>query len=83
MLARSGTRIWVPPDKTVLETLEAQSIDVSHSCREGLCGACETRVLSGTSEHRDFVLSRAEMDEGNKMMICRSRSFTPELQLDL
>jgi len=26
-------------------------IDAPHSCREGVCGSCETRVISGVPDH--------------------------------
>ncbi|MBC5781358.1 oxidoreductase [Ramlibacter sp. USB13] len=82
-LARSGRSVQVPAGQTILETLEACGIDVPYSCREGVCGACETRVLRGTPEHRDMLLSEAERAAGRTMMVCCSGSVGPELELDL
>lgn len=82
-LVRSGREITVPPELSVLEALERCGIDAPSSCREGLCGACETRVLAGTPEHRDLVLSDAEKAAGQTMMICCSRAVSPRLELDL
>lgn len=82
-LGRGGPCLEVPPGTTILQTLEAHGVAVTSSCREGLCGACETRVLEGTPDHRDFVLSPAQRAEGRTMMVCCSRSLTPGLTLDL
>ncbi len=83
VLARSGHRLPVPAGQTVLDTLLAAGLDPMHSCREGVCGTCETRVLRGTPDHRDLVLGDAEKAAGDRMMICCSGALTPELELDL
>lgn len=83
VLARSGRRLPVPPGQTVLEALLAAGLEPMYSCREGVCGTCETRVLRGTPDHRDLVLSDAEKASGHRMMICCSGALTPELELDL
>jgi ferredoxin-NADP reductase len=80
---RSGISATVAPEKTVLDTLEEAGVDVPNSCREGICGTCETRVLCGTPDHRDSLLSAAEQESGATMMICVSRARSAELVLDL
>ncbi len=80
---RSGISATVTPEKTVLDTLEEAGVDVPNSCREGICGTCETRVLCGTPDHRDSLLSAAEQESGATMMICVSRARSAELVLDL
>lgn len=80
-LARSGRSIEVGPDETVLEALLSKGIDVDYSCREGTCGTCIARVLSGRVEHRDKLLSASERE--THILICCSRATTPELTLDL
>lgn len=82
-LARSGQSFDVPPDQSILEVLLAQGVPVFNSCREGMCGSCETPVLAGQPEHRDRVLSPDERAAGNTMMICVSRCRGEELTLDL
>ncbi|MFO6136387.1 PDR/VanB family oxidoreductase, partial [Pseudomonas aeruginosa] len=59
-LARSGTSIEVPSGKSLLDALLEAGVAVDCSCREGVCGSCETRVLEGEPEHRDGVLTKAE-----------------------
>ena len=83
VLARSGREIAVRKGETILEALLNASIDVSYSCEQGVCGACETKFLSGTPEHRDSVLTEAERAASEVMMVCVSRSRTERLVLDL
>ncbi len=72
-LKDSGLVLPVPADQTLLATLRAANIDVQSDCEEGLCGSCEVPVLAGSVDHRDRVLTRAEREAGNKMMVCCSR----------
>lgn len=82
-LAKSGKEIAVPAGATLLDTLLAAGIDADHSCMEGVCGACETRVLEGCPDHRDSVLSAGERAENKVMMICVSGCKGDRLTLDL
>jgi ferredoxin-NADP reductase len=79
----SELTLTVPPGQTILQVVEAAGLDVLTSCREGTCGTCETRVLEGTPDHRDHVLSPEDRASGEMMMICCSRSRSPRLVLDL
>lgn len=83
VLARSGKRLPVLPGQTVLDAVIAAGVEPLYSCREGVCGTCETRVLCGSPDHRDLVLGDAERAAGDRMMICCSGALTPELELDL
>lgn len=82
-LRRSGRRIEVRPEQTILEAVEAAGVAAPFACRTGTCGTCATKVLVGTPEHRDTVLSDAERDRAGLMCICVSRASSPELVLDL
>lgn len=82
-LASTGQTYTVPPDKSILEVLEANDIPVDFSCREGTCGTCEVTVLRGTPDHRDFVLDDEERAGGETMMLCVSRCLSERLELDL
>lgn len=82
-LARSGRVVEVRPDQTILEAVLAAGVSVASSCRNGVCGTCETRVLAGEPDHRDLILSEAEKAAGDTMMICCSRAKSPRLTLDL
>ncbi|MEV5515511.1 PDR/VanB family oxidoreductase [Streptomyces flaveolus] len=80
---RSGLTVSVGADTSVLEAVEAAGLSVPSSCRDGICGTCETRVLAGAPDHRDFLLSEAEHSTGETMMICVSRCASDRLVLDL
>lgn len=82
-LARDGRSLPVAQGQSILEALIAVGIEPPNSCRQGICGTCETRVLAGTPDHRDLVLSEAEKAAGDRMMICCSGAKTPTLELDL
>lgn len=82
-LRRSGLKLQVGADCTLLQALEAAGIQVLSSCRTGTCGTCEVDVLEGRPDHRDDVLSDAEREAGASLMPCVSRSLTPRLVLDL
>ena len=73
-LARSGKEFTVPPEKSVLEVMEENGTRVLSSCRAGLCGTCETRIISGEVEHRDAALTQEDKDAGDVMMVCVSRA---------
>ncbi|MEB3370510.1 PDR/VanB family oxidoreductase [Saccharopolyspora mangrovi] len=81
-LKTSGVRVEVEPAESILDAMVRHRIDAPSSCREGTCGTCETRVLSGTPDHRDSVLTPAEQAAGDYMMICVSRALGPEIELD-
>jgi vanillate O-demethylase ferredoxin subunit len=83
VLAKSGREFVVAPGKTILDTLLDAGLDVAYSCMEGVCGTCETKVLEGTPEHRDLILTEAERAAGKVMMICCSGSKSERLVLDL
>ena len=82
-LARSHRVLEVPRDRSVLQVLRANGVDVASACEEGVCGTCEVRVLDGIPEHRDMLLNDAEKAAGRSMMTCVSRARTPRLVLDL
>lgn len=82
-LASSGEVLTVPADRSILTVVEEAGVPVLFSCREGICGTCETTVLSGRPDHRDSVLTDEERAAGDVMMICVSRSCSPRLVLDL
>ena len=82
-LARSGRVLQVPAGTSILDTLLDAGVNVPYSCMEGVCASCETRVLAGVPDHRDAILSRAERDANDRMMICCSGARTPRLVLDL
>ncbi|MCC5579173.1 MULTISPECIES: cytochrome P450/oxidoreductase [Microtetraspora] len=82
-LARSGRTVRVREDQRIIEAVREAVPGLSYDCEKGYCGACETRVLAGTPEHRDSLLTPEERESGRTMMICVGRSTSPRLVLDL
>ncbi|MBO4209139.1 cytochrome P450/oxidoreductase [Micromonospora echinofusca] len=82
-LARTGRTVRVPADRRLIEVLRETLPGLSYDCEKGYCGACETRVLAGTPEHRDSLLTDEERATGQTMMICVGRSASDRLVLDL
>jgi ferredoxin-NADP reductase len=82
-LRKSGKEYMIPEGRTILEVLVEDGVDIMYSCQEGVCGACETIVVSGTPDHRDGILTDAERVASKTMMICCSGSKSPRLVLDL
>jgi ferredoxin-NADP reductase len=80
---RSGVTVTVPPGKSIIEVLEENGVSVLTSCLEGVCGTCETAVLSGTPDHRDSLLTQEEREANEYMMICVGRALSDRLELDL
>ncbi|WP_224766891.1 PDR/VanB family oxidoreductase [Janibacter melonis] len=79
----TGERVAVPPGTSVLDALVEAGHDMPSSCTEGICGTCETGVISGEIDHRDFLLTDEEKASGCTMCICVSRCRSAELVLDL
>ena len=72
-LARTGETLDVPADRSILRALQERGVAVLTACGEGNCGSCETRVLAGSIEHRDVLLTPSQRAQGDRMMVCVSR----------
>jgi ferredoxin-NADP reductase len=79
----SNIRIKVAPGQSILDALEGAGVSPPHTCRDGVCGSCETQIIEGVAEHRDSVLTAEERSANESLMICVSRSRTAVLVLDL
>jgi ferredoxin-NADP reductase len=83
VLAESGRTLTVGPETSILQALLDAGIDHDHDCTEGICGTCETKVIDGEVDHRDYVLTQREKDAGDCMMVCVSRACGNRLVLGL
>jgi ferredoxin-NADP reductase len=83
VLSRSGRRLTVPADRTLLEVLEAAGAAVEAMCRGGACGRCATAVLAAEGElvHADVYLDASERQR--TIMPCVSRLKGGCLTVDL
>jgi ferredoxin-NADP reductase len=80
-IASTGQIFDVPAGRSIVEVLRAAGVPVETSCEDGFCGTCLTRYVDGDPVHRDAVLGESERK--NFVMICRARSRSPMLVLDL
>lgn len=51
------------PDNTLLADLEAQGIPIEYHCREGYCGACRCKLISGEVDYTVDPLAFIDDDE--------------------
>jgi vanillate O-demethylase ferredoxin subunit len=82
-LKGSGRVFQIPPGKTILDVLLEAGEDPIHDCKRGDCGICQTTVIEGIPDHRDYILSESEKASNKVMQICISRAKTKRLVLDL
>lgn len=82
-LLRTGVSFATDSSKSLLHALLERGVACDYACQEGVCGACETRVISGHVLHADSVLSSSEQSSMRKMMPCVSHASGGKLVLDL
>lgn len=80
---KSRKAFTVPAGQSILDALEENGLPVLGSCRKGVCGTCEVRVLAGDPEHLDSVMDDAEKEALRVMYPCVSRATTPGLVLNI
>ncbi|TYL47256.1 PDR/VanB family oxidoreductase [Marinomonas sp. IMCC 4694] len=79
----TGEILHVAADESMFEVLDKHGVFVPVSCESGVCGSCQTGVVSGVPDHRDVFLTDKEHQAGKLVMPCCSRALTPVLELDL
>ena len=82
-LKSSGRIFEIRAGKTILDVLIEAGEDPIHDCKRGDCGICQTAVIEGIPDHRDYILSESERASNKVMQICISRAKTKRLVLDL
>ncbi|WP_432119809.1 2Fe-2S iron-sulfur cluster-binding protein [Streptomyces sp. bgisy032] len=79
---RRRTATVLPHDPALLDALLRTHPDVPYACREGVCGSCRAKVLSGqVTADRQHALDEADLAAGYTL-VCRARPRTPEITLD-
>jgi len=71
-LAKSGTELHIPANKSATDVLNESGIAVDVKCSDGLCGVCKCGLITGDVEHRDFVLSGKQRESA--IILCQSRA---------
>jgi len=82
-LQRSRRTFQVAASESLLKAVVAHGAPIISSCGEGVCGTCEVRVLRGTPQHLDSVMSDEDKDSLGVMYPCVSRALSEELVLDI
>lgn len=73
-MPQAGRIIPVKPGQTLLAAALASGIEYPHSCRSGRCGACKSRLSSGSVTllpHTRFSLTEEEKAAG-LILACRA-----------
>ncbi|MFD8524895.1 2Fe-2S iron-sulfur cluster-binding protein [Streptomyces capillispiralis] len=79
---RRRTAAVLPQDPSLLDALLRADPDVPYACREGVCGSCRARVVSGqVTADRQFALDEGERAAGFTL-VCRARPRTAEVVVD-
>lgn len=73
---------WQAGDPNLLEVAESSGINPDFSCRKGVCGACKTKIKSGTVVYRTQPTAEHSIDEA--LICCAVPAKNTELlELDL
>lgn len=49
--------------RTILEVIEQQQPDINYQCREGYCGACRCKLITGTIQYLNEPLAFVRQGE--------------------
>lgn len=72
-IQNSGHQFQVRPSQTVLEAAIEAGINLPYGCRNGACGACKGKVISGKLMHDDYqgsAMTDAELAAGQALFCC-------------
>lgn len=67
------TSIESNPSNTLLETMEQAGLEPEYNCRDGHCGACRCKLVSGEVEYVGFAMAYTQENE-ILPCICRAKS---------
>ncbi len=64
--------VEVPEDHYILQTAEAQGVNLPYACRNGACTTCAVRVLQGEIHQPEAMGISAELKEQGYALLCVS-----------
>jgi len=82
-LQKSGKKIQVAADKSILDAMLEAGVDAPFGCRTGTCKSCAVKVLAGQPDHKDVVLTSTEREVKRLMCPCVSRATSNQLVIDI
>lgn len=72
-IQNSGHSFEVRPSQTVLAAAIEADIHIPYGCRNGACGSCKAKLVSGKVMHDDYqnsAMTDAELAAGNTLLCC-------------
>jgi len=81
MFSHSGVTHSVSPDETLLEGAERNGLLIPSGCRQGVCGTCATRLLSGKVQMDAEEVLTDELRAEGFILPCVSRPLS-DITLD-
>jgi ferredoxin-NADP reductase len=81
---QNDREVRVRRNRTLLDALKDEGVDMMWDCLRGECGLCAVRVveLAGELDHRDVFLSPDEHAAGDTIVTCVSRAVGGALVID-
>ncbi|MEB3051925.1 PDR/VanB family oxidoreductase [Mycolicibacter sp. MYC123] len=76
-LARSGRLLLIPADRSALDVMLDADPTTACSCRQGFCGTCKVKVVSGDVDRRGRTA-----EGGDEMLVCVSRANGGRIVID-
>ncbi|HVB41612.1 MAG TPA: ferredoxin--NADP reductase [Streptosporangiaceae bacterium] len=70
-----------PAGQRMLDVMIDAGLDASYSCREGICGACACRLVSGEVEMAHNEVLEEQDLAGGYVLACQSTAVTPEVSV--
>jgi ferredoxin-NADP reductase len=80
----AGCDVLVRRNRTLLDALRDDGVDMMWDCLRGECGLCTATVIDveGELDHRDVFLSDQEKEEGGAIVTCVSRAVGGAITID-
>ena len=78
---KSGVTLeWDSAEDSILESAEANGMDLDYGCRMGNCTACQQKIISGKIEYPNG--HTGEPEEGNALLCCCVPKGNGDLVID-
>lgn len=79
---RTGKTVPVEHPQTLLDAAEAAGVKLDYSCRNGTCGTCRIKLVSGTvAMGRTDALLKGDVAD-RMVLACQARPTSPEVLID-
>ena len=72
--------LFLSADKNILNSLEKAKIESHYHCRDGFCGACRCKLISGTVEYINEPL--AYVADGEFLTCCSYPTSDLTIEID-